>query len=341
MSNQGAAETDPRPKVPMLSVVIKAYNEEANIARCLSSVVSAVDLTTTEIILADSLSADRTVAVAESFPVRIIQLARAADRSCGAAAQAGFQIARGQYLLLLDGDMALEPAFLPAALDRFAKNPALAGIGGHVIEMSQSLEYQQRNVRPDPDMLPGTVSQLSGGGLYRMEALRTVGYLANRNLHSCEEFELAIRLASKGWKLERIDVPYVRHWGHETPPYRLLASRWKNGYFRGPGEVIRGLLGTPLFPDAIQKARLFLSVVAWWICLAAVATIVAWGVRGSGVVLAILALLPLTALLLRKRSLSVAFYSFALWNVHAAALITGFFSTPTNPHHPIDCVVLR
>src|SRR3954447_27009383 len=90
---------------PELSVVIKALNEAEKIAACLRSVLAATDAATTEIIVADSLSDDATVEVASQFPVKVVQLARRADRGCGSAAQLGFQYARGKRLLLLDGDM--------------------------------------------------------------------------------------------------------------------------------------------------------------------------------------------------------------------------------------------
>ena len=41
----------------------------------------------TEIIVADSLSDDDTVAIAGQFPVRVVQLTRLEDRGCGTGAQ--------------------------------------------------------------------------------------------------------------------------------------------------------------------------------------------------------------------------------------------------------------
>lgn len=51
-----------------LSVVIIAFNEEANLKRCLSSLPPSA-----EIILLDSHSTDQTVAIAESFGARVFQ----------------------------------------------------------------------------------------------------------------------------------------------------------------------------------------------------------------------------------------------------------------------------
>jgi len=51
-----------------LSVVVTTYNEEKNISRCLASVKWADD-----IVLIDSFSTDRTIEIAKSFSVKIIQ----------------------------------------------------------------------------------------------------------------------------------------------------------------------------------------------------------------------------------------------------------------------------
>src|SRR5215470_9377352 len=130
---------------PELSVVIKALNEAPKIEACLRSVLEATDAATTEIIVADSLSDDDTVAVASRFPVKVVQLARREDRGCGSAGQLGFQYATGKRLLLLDGDMELDPAFLPAANAALDADPKLAGVAGLVVDKVMTLEFRRRS----------------------------------------------------------------------------------------------------------------------------------------------------------------------------------------------------
>jgi glycosyltransferase involved in cell wall biosynthesis len=324
----------------LLSVLVKAYNEEARIAKCLAAIFAAVDLANTEVILVDSLSEDRTVETARRFPVEIVQFAYTRDRGCGAAAQLGYQFARGRYLLLLDGDMILDPGFLPAAMMRLEAAPRLAGIGGVIRELSTTLEYQQRQLRKDPSHGIGAVSHLDGGGLFRMQALRSVGYLADRNLHSFEEFELGLRLRQQGWGLERIDVPYVDHLGHQRPPYALLLMRWRSRYLRGYGELLRVSWGTPRMLAAVRKAQIFLAVLLWWAGLLAATTCAVMGSNAAALGLAGLFALPLLLLIVRKRSAPTALYTLALWNLYAAALVTGLLARATDPRAPITGVIL-
>ncbi len=86
---------------PLLSVAIITLNEEANLPRTLASVQWA-----DEIIVVDSGSTDRTVAIAESFNATVIR-----REWWGFAAQKNFAIEQctGTWVLSLDADEELTP----------------------------------------------------------------------------------------------------------------------------------------------------------------------------------------------------------------------------------------
>jgi hypothetical protein len=73
-----------------LTVGVKALNEEEHIGSCLASALSVVRRYGGQVVLADSGSTDATVAIARQVDVRILQLADAADSSCGAGAQLAY-----------------------------------------------------------------------------------------------------------------------------------------------------------------------------------------------------------------------------------------------------------
>src|SRR5258706_15691355 len=106
-----------------VSVIIKALNEEAKIAKAIESALRAIAGAGGEVILADALSDDRTVQIARRFPITIVQLVHAADRGCGSGPQLGYQHARGEFIYLMDGDMELEPGFIEAALAHLLREP--------------------------------------------------------------------------------------------------------------------------------------------------------------------------------------------------------------------------
>jgi len=84
-----------------LSVVLITKNEESNIRRCLDSVQFA-----DEIIVVDSGSTDKTVAIAESYRAKIFGHEW---RGFGPAKQAGVEKASGDWILSIDADEEVTP----------------------------------------------------------------------------------------------------------------------------------------------------------------------------------------------------------------------------------------
>ena len=327
------------PARPLLSVVVKCLNEEKNIGSCLASIVAATADYATEIIVADARSSDRTVPIASGFPVRIVQFANAADRNCGATAQLGWQFATGDRLLLVDGDMELEPGFLPAALAALDAEPSLAGVGGRLIELSEGMEFQER-LRRAPGQRTEEVPRITGCALYRASAIRALGYFMDRNLHCYEERDLGGRLRAAGWRLQLLDVDCVRHHGHTEEALRLILKRWRGRSLDGHGELLRAAWSSSRWREAVWICRFALATIAWWALL----LVLALGAFRSpmlGWVGAAVALLPPAALLLRKRNPGRAAYAFAMWQVAAASLIRGLLARRIEPRTPFQALVVK
>jgi len=318
-----------------LTIAIKALNERDRIAETLRHAVAAAHLCGGEVLLADSGSQDGTIEIARQFPIRIVQLARPEDRCCGAGAQLAFQEARGRYFYLLDGDMLLDPAFLPAAIAFLESHPEVAGVGGElreqvVVNQEFAIRAQAASrLRPEGE----TVGNLDGGGLYRRSAIESVGYFADRNLRAFEELDLGWRLRCAGWTLARIPVHAVDHFGHAISGYSLLWRRLRSGYAGGAGQVVRAALGKPWLPGLLRSfghIRNSLIVLGWWCLL--LALLVVGGFWPWGVILLVL---PLGFLLARRRSFSLALYTFLSWNGIALATIGGFLRSRTAPTVPL------
>ncbi len=346
-----------------VSVVVKALNEGRHIYRALASALDAVAEVGGEVILADSGSTDETIAQAARLPVRIVQLADPRERRCGIGPELGWRHAQGEYVYLMDGDMVLEPGFLSPALAFLARHPEVAGVGGRVIERSlASIEYRERERRAREDEThrrPGPVDRLDGGGLYRRVAIAEVGHLSDRNLHSYEELDLALRLRARGWRLWRLPLDATTHTGHTEPALRLLWRRWRSGYAWGCGELLRAALGQPwwrLLLRDLRELRLYQAVWVWW---AALAGLLVLALAASGplrtaqlpgqlplmplawAALAGLLTLPWATMTLRRRSAQAGCYAVASWCVHAAGLLRGFLAPRRPPGDPIDARVIQ
>ena len=335
------SDTAPRCRV---SVIIKAFNEEKNICAAIETSLAAVAEIGGEVILADSHSTDRTAELASEYPIRVVQLLHPRERCCGVGPQLGYQHARGEYLYILDGDMKMLPGFLPEALSFLAQHPEAAGVGGRLVELNnESMEYRERGLRAAAHLSPGEVDRLDGGGLYRRRAIEEAGYFSDRNLHGYEEFDLAVRLRSRGWKLWRIPVDAATHYGHDLPPYRLLLRRWHARYVRGAGELLRGALGQPhmrLVLRGMRELRIYAGVLLWW---AVLASVLFWPLSlvARGAVFVALAAAPYLLMLWRKRSASRALYSVVSWCFNAAGLALGLVQRRRPPKGPIPSRVLH
>lgn len=320
-----------------ISIGIKALNEELHIAEAVETALAAVAPHGGEVIVADSGSTDATLAIAGRYPIRIVQLARVKERCCGAGAQLAFQHARGDYFYLLDGDMAIAPGFIEMGLAYLDSNPDVAGVGGTVIE--RNVEGQDFRIRAQKVRgFEGRVDRLDCGGLYRAEAIRAVGYFADRNLHAFEELDLGARLAQAGWGLARIDRPGVYHHGHATGGYRLLWRRLRTGYAGGAGEVVRAALGRPHMGVVLRRLwqlQVGVLVMLWWIAIAGVL------IAGQPLWLVVLIGGPQALLTVRRRSFGLALYSLAAWNVATLGLLGGLFQRRVSPEQPLETHVIR
>jgi glycosyltransferase involved in cell wall biosynthesis len=313
-------------KRPIVSIIIKAFNEERHVAGAIESAVSALAEIDGEVILADGASTDRTIEIAQRYPIKIVRLSDPTDRSCGAGAQLGFQYSRGEFLFLMDGDMRLHSDFLAAGIRCLHDHPAMGGVGGGLIYRDAGgLEYDQRVRRFDPDRGPGAVTRLGGCGLYRRAAVDAVRYSTDRNLHGGEELELAARLRASGWTLAKIERVAVEHYCGADNPYALLLRRMKTRNACGPGEIIRASLGQPHFGLVVRddrNSRFCLLVALWWAAIAAAAVVL----RGFDAAVAIAALFafPFAVMSWRWRSLRHGLYSVMAWNTQALCFLPGF-----------------
>ena len=322
-----------------VSIVIKALNEEQHIGAALRSALAALEGIGGEVILADSGSVDRTVDIARGYPVDVLQLKDPAQRRCGVGPQLGYQRALGEFVYILDGDMEMDPCFLPAAIDAMETSPRLGGVGGLVEEASDASYQFRGRKRRGTEGVAGQCEWLDMGGLYRGSALRQVGYFSNRNLHAYEEMDLGLRLTSAGWILRRIATRSVIHHGRTEGNWALLARRWRSRYLDGAGELLRAAVGRPYFLRAAATQRhLFIGLLIWLGLIGGLflVRITPWPFLITiGISLGLVLIRAV-----RVGSVADACFGQIVWQVTALAMVRGFLSKPCNPMEPIEYVVI-
>lgn len=111
--------------MPAVSVVIPLYNEEDNIAELQRELAAALTGIDHEVILVDDCSSDHTLArIDRRSGVRVIEFAKNTGQS--AAMYAGIHAARGDVIVLLDGDRQNDPADIPKLLAAIEQGADLA-----------------------------------------------------------------------------------------------------------------------------------------------------------------------------------------------------------------------
>ncbi len=109
---------------PQVSVIVPVFNEEENVPMLQAELRAALRAIDHEFIFVDDGSADQTVERIEAAPnLRVIRFEKNAGQS--AAMYAGLQAARGEILVLIDGDLQNDPADIPKLVDEISRGADL------------------------------------------------------------------------------------------------------------------------------------------------------------------------------------------------------------------------
>ncbi|MFC6823449.1 glycosyltransferase [Halopelagius fulvigenes] len=234
---------------PTVSVVVVTYNEADRIGRCLDSVFELCEeVPSFEVILVDSNSSDDTVDIAREYPITVLRIPSDDLSTPSAGRYVGTNVADGEFVLFVDGDMDVTDGWLRRACDLLREYPDVAAVDGHL------------NENRDHDEIV-TVGAVRGVALYDAQKLRAVGGF-DPFLRSLEDIDLGFRLGESGYRLCRLPVVVAEHpvASGPTEPFRRL----RNGYVTGAGQAIRKSIDSPRrFVRHLYRMRNKLFVGAW------------------------------------------------------------------------------
>jgi cellulose synthase/poly-beta-1,6-N-acetylglucosamine synthase-like glycosyltransferase/peptidoglycan/xylan/chitin deacetylase (PgdA/CDA1 family) len=190
-----------------VSVVVPAYNESANIAATVRSLVHS-DYPAVEVIVVDDGSTDGTAAVVERLGLRGVRLIRQPNAGKPAALNTGIRHARGELIVLVDGDTVFEPDAIGALVQPFAE-PDVGAVSGNTKVVNrrgllgrwQHLEYvvgfnldrRLFDVGECMPTIPGAI------GAFRREVLAQVGGIPASTL--AEDTDVTMATLRAGWRV--------------------------------------------------------------------------------------------------------------------------------------------
>ncbi|RZU53026.1 poly-beta-1,6 N-acetyl-D-glucosamine synthase [Krasilnikovia cinnamomea] len=221
----------PRAHLGRVTVVVPAYNEAANIAETVRSLVGS-DYPDLDVIVVDDGSTDGTADIVERLRLPRVHVIRQANAGKPAALNTGVRHAHGEVLILVDGDT----VFAPDAVGRLIqplRDPRVGAVSGNtkvanrggLLGRWQHLEYvigfnldrRMFDIARCMPTVPGAI------GAFRRAAIRDIGGVSDDTL--AEDTDLTMAIIRAGWRV--VYEPDAIAWTEAPATLRQL---WRQRY---------------------------------------------------------------------------------------------------------------
>jgi GT2 family glycosyltransferase len=239
----------------LLSAVVVNFNDRANIGRCLTTILEAARSLPAEVFVVDNASSDGSLdLVAAEFPsVRLLR--NPENVGFSRANNKAIRESRGEFVLCLNTDAALEPGALDRLLEELRLNPKTGIVGPALVNdrgdyqvsfggrvrfsselIKKTLLNRVRARRLRSDRSRRRVVWVSAACfLARREALEMAGLFDERFFLFFEDIDLCYRVGAAGWDVVFLPAARAFHRsGATTEPGGLrsrLAYRASQLYF--------------------------------------------------------------------------------------------------------------
>ena len=222
---------------PYLTVLMPAYDEEAGLARNVGLLLARLAGlgVTFELLIVDDASTDRTGTIADDLAagdpaVRAVH--HPVNRGIGGGFITGVAEARGEWLILIPADLALDLGELPKYLDAAAGADVVVGVRSDRSDYSgYRLLVSWVNIRLIQILFHMTERQFNYVSMYRLAVLRRmrIDYWHSAFFHA----ETLIKAKALGYRLAEVDISYApRLTGHQTGARPRLILRTLRDVFR-------------------------------------------------------------------------------------------------------------
>ncbi len=193
----------------VVDAVVIGRNEGARLVACLASLTGQVR----RLVYVDSGSTDGSVKAAQAAGAEVVVLDMAHPFTAARARNAGLAVLADnppEFVQLVDGDCAVQPSWIAAALAGFAAHPAAVVLCGRRRERFPEASVYNALADREWDTPVGPALACGGDALMRFAAVQAVGgYEAS--LIAGEEPDLCRRLRAAGGEVWRIDAEMTLH----------------------------------------------------------------------------------------------------------------------------------
>lgn len=230
---------------PYLTVLIPAFNEETNLRSTLQVLAETLPahVRSFELLIVDDASRDRTGALADQLAAedsRVRVVHHPENRGIGGAFVTGVAHARGDWLILIPADLALDPADLVKYFQAARKADIVVGLRSDKRDYTPFRRLVSWiNIRLVQTLFDMPLHQFQYISLYRTQILRDV------SIEFCNSAfffpEILIKARARGYRLTEVDIRYLpRASGRATGArfsmiwgsLRDLLGFWRRGDWR-------------------------------------------------------------------------------------------------------------
>ena len=228
-----------------VSVVVVSHDSADDLPLSLASAVAQTGVTV-ETLVVDNASHDASRDVARSFGTTVRLLPLAANVGFAAAMNAGIEASAGRYVLALNPDCRLDPRFAAVLTRALDARPDAGSASGRIyraegpdlaptsrldstgIVFTRSGRHLDRGSDEEGNGLYAEEGEVAGttaaAGFYRRDALESAkistGYFDSDFFLYREDADLALRLASLGWKCLYVPDAIAWHRRRNLPQRR-------------------------------------------------------------------------------------------------------------------------
>lgn len=193
------------------AVIAIGRNEGARLVACLESVAEVAST----VIYVDSGSTDDSIQNARRLGAQVVSLDMTVPFTAARARNAGIaQLhstgARPRYVMMVDGDCAINPGWLTSAHDFLESHPDAGGVCGRRRERYPQASIYNQLCDWEWDTRIGKTRACGGDVMWRMEAIDAIGGY-DPSIIAGEDEEICIRVRKAGWTLWRVDVEMTAH----------------------------------------------------------------------------------------------------------------------------------
>jgi len=217
---------------PVVSIVIPNFNGKQLLKTCLKSITSQL-FADYQVIIVDNGSTDGSVDFLKTHHPDIIIVAFQSNRGFSVAVNAGIKRSSGNYILLLNNDTELDPAFLSEIVEAFQSNPKidfcapkmlnfynrtiLDGVGDGFLR--GGVNYRIGTLERDVDLFntPRIVfGACAGAAVYKRDFFDKAGFFDEDFFAYLEDLDINLRAARLGLTCSYVPTARIFHMGSAT-----------------------------------------------------------------------------------------------------------------------------